>query len=577
MKIVAVETAAEAFIESLNANGVDYIFLNPGVDTVAIQEAVAKYKALGKRTPEIILNLHEFIAMNAAQGYFLIKRKPQVVLVHVDVGTMQVGCALHNAQQGQFGVVFCAGRTPSLFDGEKKGGRDTFVQWSQDQLDQNGIVRSYVKWDYDLHNKENIHYVVNRAFQIASSEPCGPVYLTLPRDLLMEPLAEAKIPDPAKYTAAASPQVDPNLLRKAAEWLAQAQNPLIITGYSGRHTETVAYLIELAETLGARVISHDFWMNFPNRHPLFSGNNPGPYFKDADVILIIDEDVPYVPVRAAPRPEAKIIQIDNDPLKQNIALWGFPVDLLLQGDSQKSLPDLTDLLRQAATAKQNALFKSRSREIEKENQDMQAKWREMALSKSQQKPISTEWLSYCIGEVVDEDTIILGETVTSADSVARQISRTKPGTIFNHPGSGLGWGLGAAIGAKLAAPDRTVVTLMGDGGFNFAQVTQALWTANVYHTPFLCVIFDNQCYNAVRMHHRDTFCKDSYLEKTLPALGVDFPSPIDYVAVARACHADGIVVEDPAALKPALMQALEQVRKGKVSIVDVRIQRPAPR
>lgn len=122
MKILPVDTAAEAFIELLNANGVDYIFLNPGVDTVAIQEAVAKYQALGKRTPQIVLSLHEFIAMSAAEGYFLITRKPQVVLVHVDVGTMQVGGAIVNALQGQFGVVLCAGRTSSVFEGEKRGG-----------------------------------------------------------------------------------------------------------------------------------------------------------------------------------------------------------------------------------------------------------------------------------------------------------------------------------------------------------------------------------------------------------------------------------------------------------------------
>jgi acetolactate synthase-1/2/3 large subunit len=149
--------------------------------------------------------------------------------------------------------------------------------------------------------------------------------------------------------------------------------------------------------------------------------------------------------------------------------------------------------------------------------------------------------------------------------------------MFSHPGSGLGWGLGAAIGAKLARPDKTVVTLMGDGGFNFACPVPALWAANAYHTPFLCIIFDNGCYNAIRMHHREAFDGDSYLEKTEPALGVDIPSPPDYAAIAQACHAQGTVVKEPSALKPALTQALEQVRNGKVAVVDVRIGKPPPR
>mgnify|MGYP001597099926 FL=1 len=128
-KTMPVDTGAEAFLELLNHNGVDYIFLNPGSDTVFIQEALSKFKAQGKRAPEVVLCLHESVAMSAAHGHFLVSRKPQVVLVHVDVGTQQVGGALHNAQRGRVGIIFCAGRSPSIFEGERKGGRTRSVMW----------------------------------------------------------------------------------------------------------------------------------------------------------------------------------------------------------------------------------------------------------------------------------------------------------------------------------------------------------------------------------------------------------------------------------------------------------------
>jgi acetolactate synthase-1/2/3 large subunit len=140
-----VDNGAEAFIELLNANGVNYLFLNPGTDTYCIQEAISKFKALGKRTPEVILSLHESVAMAAAHGYFMVSGKPQVVLVHADLGPQQVGGALHNAQRGRAGIVLCSGRVPSSLE----EGRLNPVHWLQEQFDQSGVVRGYVKWDYE--------------------------------------------------------------------------------------------------------------------------------------------------------------------------------------------------------------------------------------------------------------------------------------------------------------------------------------------------------------------------------------------------------------------------------------------
>jgi len=227
---IPVDTGAEAFIELLNVNNVDCIFLNPGTDTISIQEALAKFKATGRRTPQVILCTHETVAMAAAHGYFAVAGRPQVVLVHVDVGTQNIGGALHNAQRGRIGVVVCAGKSPSIFEGERAGSRSGGMMWWQDQRDQAGIVRNFTKWDYELRFNENAHHVIQRAFQVASAEPCGPVYLTLPGEVLAERIKSVRILDTARYSAPITPQADADALGEAARVLAAAKDPLIITG-----------------------------------------------------------------------------------------------------------------------------------------------------------------------------------------------------------------------------------------------------------------------------------------------------------------------------------------------------------
>jgi len=568
-----IETGGEAFVELLNANDVDCIFINPGTDTIPIQEALAKFRLQGKRTPEVVLCLHEQVAMAAAHGHFLVSGKPQVVLVHVDVGTQQVGGALHNAQRGRIGIVFCAGRSPTILEGEKPGGRDRAVMWWQETFDQAGAVRGYVKWDYELRFTENMHHVMQRAFQFASTEPCGPVYLSLPREVLMDNMEKVRLLDSSRYAPASTPQADTDLLEKAAGLLLQAEEPLIIAGHCGRNAAAVAALVDLAEVFSARVISSDYNMNFPTTHPLCHGNSPNPYFENADVILIVDHDIPYLLGGIKPVAEAKIIQIDIDPLKQDMPLWGFPVDISIQADSSKALPVLTGLIRQQITPEQKTVFQSRAQQLQQEHQQLAAQWKDAAVSHADRKPISPDFLCHTLGELLDEDTIIMNETTTSSSFVGRHIPRTKPKTIFGCGGSSLGWGLGAALGAKLAAPDKTVVSLVADGAFLYCCPTAALWASSVYRAPFLCVIFNNGGYNAMRKNIQLTYGADNFSEKMDDWVGLNIFQQPDYAMLAQANHGHGQMVEDPAELKKALQDALEQVRSGRSAVVDVRMAR----
>ena len=573
-KTVPVGEGAEAFVELLIANGVEYIFLNPGTDTFPVQEALSKYKAMGRSTPEVILSLHESVGMAAAHGHFMLSGRPQVVLVHVDVGTQQVGGALHNAQRGRIGVIFCAGRASWTFEQGKRGERFLNIHWLQEQLDQAGVVRGYVKWDYELRTNENIDQVVQRAFQVASTEPCGPVYLTLPTELLLEQMKEVRVPEVARHGAPSTAQADTAMLSEAAEMLMEAKAPIIVAGDSGRKPQSIASLVELAETLGARVVTYPTRMNFPTTHPLCGGSDLNPYLKDTDVMLLIDCDVPYVPAQGKPGPGTKIIHISIDPAKQDIPMWVFPVDTLIEADSSKAIPALSEIIRRKMTPEMQDRFQARFKQLQSEHRELFDEWRHSATSKAEQKPISPEWLCHCINEAIDEDTIVLNETVTNLPFATRLIQRTRPATFFSNGGTSLGWGLGGALGAKLAAPDRTVVTMVGDGSFVFGCPIPTLWAADVYKAPFLTIIFNNAIYQAPKEALRRAYGKEGVSGKTGPWVGMDIvPSP-DYALIAQACQAYGRTVEEPSDLPSALKDALDRVRGGKPAVLDVRIERP---
>jgi acetolactate synthase-1/2/3 large subunit len=253
----------KTLIDIMNENGVDFVFFNPGIDNVPVLETLAAYRAQGKMSPRSILCLDEFVAMTAAHGSYMASGKPQVVSVHSELGTLQIGGALHNAQWG---------KVPLVFFTESYGppGR---TNWRGEPFDQGTTVRNFVKWDHNLGANEDFGEVFREAFRIATTEPYGPVYLALPREVLWSKNA---VP-PAKKRKAATEtplETDTDTLSKIADVLIAAENPLIVTGYSGRNLKSVACLVELAETLGVHVLTSDIRVNFPNTHPLAAFLSP---------------------------------------------------------------------------------------------------------------------------------------------------------------------------------------------------------------------------------------------------------------------------------------------------------------
>ncbi|MBN1692520.1 MAG: hypothetical protein JW845_03085, partial [Dehalococcoidales bacterium] len=468
---------------------------------------------------------------------------------------LQLGGSLHNVQWGKVPLVFFTEVQEPL---ERR-------DWRDEPFDQGMMVRNFVKWDHQLEHGEDIGEVFSQAFRIATTEPCGPVYLTLPRGVLWDK-GKTSAPKTYQATKEAPPKADENALARAAEILINAESPLVVTGYSGRNLDTVASLVKLAETLAARVMTSDTRVNFPNTHPMAAylssavgfGN---PLLTQADVILAIDYDMHYAAPTVSPDPGAKIIHIDIDTVKKGVPLWDKKPDMLIKADSSQAIPALTEIIKNKLTGERREQLKKRYETLAAEHNKLNGEWRKLAESHASQKPITSHWLSYCIDKVIDDDTIIVNQTISPVTTVAHLIHRSKPGTLLSCPGGCIGWAPGAALGAKLASPDKTVISLMGDGAFIYGCPEATLWSANFYKAPFLAIIYDNQGYGAIKGLFKESYNVDN--------MGADIASPPDYTMIARANNAYGRMVDNPAEVPGALKECMDIVRGGQTAVLDV--------
>jgi acetolactate synthase-1/2/3 large subunit len=571
---VTAANTAEALVQHLVAQGVDWIFINPGTDTAPIQEAVVALGRQGLPTPRVQVCPDERVAMAAAQGYWLRTGRPQVVIVHVDVGTQAIGAALHNAQRTNCGVVIIAGRPPRTFDGSLPGGRSIAVHWQQDQPDQAGIVRSYVKWAEELTMPEALTHLLPRAFQVAKSGPAGPVYLTVAREVLMAPLNGARLPDPHRHRAPATPPGCRDAISTAAGWLAEAERPVLITSRAGRDHGAVAALDQLASLVGIPVGDAREVLNLPSDHPCYieDDGQAAELLRQADLVLIVDSEVPWVPLNRQPPEDARVIQIDLDPVKPTMVNWSFAVDLPIQSDSAKALWQLLESVDAAASPGQRERWGARYAElVEAKSARTGARAERLAIL-AEQPAIAAETVMSELNELLPADCVVIEEATTNDMVVREHLRRTEPGTIHAIGAAGLGWAMGAALGVKLAEPEREVVAICGDGTFMFSAPLAALWTARDMRAPFLTVVLNNQGYRAAKFPVQLLFPDGASVEQN-DFTGTVFNDPVDFAAVAAACGAFGVTVTEPWQLGEALKNARQAVSEGSCAVVDVRLER----
>jgi acetolactate synthase-1/2/3 large subunit len=572
-------TASRALLEAMRQAGVRYLFANLGSDHTGIVEAYAQARRDGctGALPELVLCPHEFVALSAAQGYAQVSGEAQAVLVHVDCGTQNLGGAVHNAARGRVPVLILAGLSPVTAEGELPGSRNEFIHWLQDTADQRGIVRGYVKYENEIRTGRNASQLVHRALQIARSEPAGPVYLTASREVMEEQVQ----PQPGQarwWTPVAPAALAPQVADEIAAALERAASPLVVTSYLGRDTEAVAALTELSELAAAGVIeSVPMRMNFPADHPLHLGyqwNSGGqnPLLAAADVVLVAGSDVPWIPVSNRPSPTARVYVLDIDPIKEQMPLWHVPAARYARADLAIALRQVAARLRERGALDEGVVAR-RARRVAAVHRSQRAEW---AARESQRDDgtITAEYLVACVREAIGPDALVLTEAITNYDVVCAHLRPSRPGSLIGSGGSSLGWSGGAAVGAKLAAPDRTVVSLVGDGSYLFSVPASVQWMARRYGAASLTVILDNQGWAAPALSALAVHPSGA---TAAMGAGTGFTPEADLPGVAAAAGgAYAATVSQAAKLPAVLARALAHVRRGRSAVISVHVPSAAP-
>ncbi len=547
-------TAGDVVLASLRRHGIEYFFANPGTDFPPIVEGFARAKANGAKVPRPVLVPHENLAVAMAHGAYLMTGAPQALMVHVNVGTANTINLLANAARDRVPLLLMAGRSP-IMEAGTFGARSRSIHWAQEMFDQAGMVREFVKWDYELRNPGQAGLVVARAVEAAMAEPRGPVYLMLPREPLSAPVESDRRVEPRSIPSAAHP--DPALIAQLADWLMQAERPLLIASSVGRVREETETLGRIAERFALPVVAHTpRYLCLPTDHPLHHGFDPHPLLDDADLILVIEADVPWMPSQKAPPAATRVAHIGEDPAFLRYPMRSFPSHLSIAANAGAALRALEAALESHAGRGKARIETRRAWAIERAAA-LRAKAQARATADAPQ--ISPEYLSRCVGEMAGPDGIVFNEYQLRLDACAR----TEPGTYFAlSPAGGLGWSVGAALGAKLAAPERFVVATIGDGGMIFANPTACHWAAEAHELPIVMVVFNNARYGAVRNATMSMFASGAAGQDNGLGLADLSPSP-PFERYAEAHGAFAARVERPADLPGALAAARDAVLKEK--------------
>jgi acetolactate synthase-1/2/3 large subunit len=395
------------------------------------------------------------------------------------------------------------------------------------------------------------------------TEPQGPAYMAVPRESAMHPIQEAQFPLLDQLPPAPAALADRQLLRQAAQWLLDAESPLICTSRTGRDNASVQALVELAETIGARVMADFYRMSFPGSHPLQRGSTGvSPTPPETDCILGLDLVVPWMPENFTAGSNVKVIRIAGDPIERGTMIYEFPTDLSISGSAGKAIPALLEEVRSLMSPEQKRRAEARVERYREEGRKRIAGLLDTAESARAKGIIHPLWLSHQIGQL-DPETLITHELCENT-----LFNRTLPQTLFGPGGSSIGFAAPMAIGVKTAAPDRQVVAAVGDGSWMFSNPQVCTWASKFHNAPVLFVIFNNRGYRT-GTHEVLRAYPEGYAAKARDLTGGWFDPCPDYSGEARGGGYFGEKVTDPNDLAAALKRGLDATRQGVPAVLDV--------
>ncbi|TMJ53709.1 MAG: thiamine pyrophosphate-requiring protein [Alphaproteobacteria bacterium] len=570
-------STAHYFLEGLIDLGVDYIFANLGTDHVSPIEEMARWDKQGRKHPEMILCPHEVVAVHMAGGYALATGRSQAALVHVDAGTANACMAIQNLFRYRLPVMLFAGRAPHTLHGELTGSRDSYVHFVQDPFDIASIVRPYVKWEYSLPSGVVVKEALARASAFAHSDPPGPVYMMLPRETLAEEWDDADMPayPPERYGSVHAGGIEPARAEAIANSLMAADNPVAFAAYLGRKPQAVAALDRLARACGIRVAEFNaIDLNIPQDSPCFAGIDPLPLLESADLGLLLDCDVPFVPQSAKGANAMKWIQIDVDPLKSDFPMWGFPTDLRVQGDCAIILQQVLDAVEARADDGYRRRVAMRIAGWDGAREAAARRRTAASANKGTSGALNPAFVFATLNGKLSQGDVVLNEAIRNGPTLQEHIRRTQPQSYVGLAGGGLGFSGGMALGLKLAQPGRRVVQVIGDGGFHFSSPDSVYAVAQQYQLPIFTVVLDNGGWQAVKSATQRVYPKGVAAETD------QFRSRLtsgrqgerrDFSEVAKAFGAHGECVREPDALAPAIDRALAALEDGKAAVLHVHV------
>ncbi|KFY39203.1 hypothetical protein V495_06083 [Pseudogymnoascus sp. VKM F-4514 (FW-929)] len=596
-------TTAFALFEGLWEAGITTCFVNVGSDHPSIIEAIVKGKReRSTRWPKFITCPSEITAISMADGYARVTGRPQAVIVHVDVGTQALGQGIHNASIGRVPVFIFAGLCPYTESGELPGSRTEYMHWLQESPDQNAIVRQYCRYTGEIRTGLNVKQAIGRALQFAKSTPKGPVYVTSAREVLAEEIEPYSLPQ-EQWVAIGPAALPSDAVHDISTALIQAERPLIITGYSGRDLRNPELLIALADLIpGIRV--HDTGGSdvcFPFSHVASEGSRFSTHecTKDADMILLLDCDVPWIPSRNPPPKDSKIYHIDSDPLNQQIPVSFFAANGRWKVDSYTALAQLVNHIKSdtsITSALKDPKYAARG--------EARAAVHKARVEEIASKPrlgdgerLDIHNIGSLLKTSLAEPTTFVIEAVTSAQTLYDQLQPDRPGSWINCGGTGIGWSNGAVLGVKMALADlerdksrkpSLVCQVVGDGSFMCAAPSSALWVASKYEIPVLTVVLNNGGWKAPRNSTQLVYPQGLNTTASDDEINTSFRPTPNYAALAEAASGSnvgwentlnnpkswikGLRVETVGELKEALQLANSRVAlEGKGMLIEISI------
>ncbi len=557
-------TVGSVMLARLKQLGVDYVFCNSGTDFPPIIEGLADAAANDVSLPEALVIPQESAALGMAHGYYFATGKAQAVMLHTNVGLANGAMAAINAAADGIPMILMSGRTPVTERG-RFGGRSVPVGWGQEMRDQAALVREACKWDYELRFPEQIDEILIRAHAIANSTPKGPVYLSLPREVLCETLPKSPAWMPSSMAAVKSgPSAE--AIETAARWMSEARRPLVI---AQRGAATKDGFANFARLLSERSIPICQWWAVsaavPTDHPCYIGADPEPWLSEADVILVLDSLAPWSPAIHVPRPDARIIQIGPDPLFTRVPVRNFRSDLSIACEIEDGIAALVTAMSQMPDVASGLLMERRALIVERRSL-IRAK---LDVDAQPSLPMRKDYVSRCLSEAIrDKDAVVLSELGSRLDMLT--LKAHDSWHLLPHSG-GLGWAFPCAMGIQLADRARLIVATIGDGSYIFSNPVACHQIAEALDLPVLLIVLNNSEWAAVR-HSVLNLYPDGYAARAnaMPLTSLQ-PSP-DFTKVAQASRGYAVQVEDPEQLPAALAAAIAHIERNRTqALVEVRI------